>query len=135
MPIVTWSDENSINVAEIDNQHKKLIELVNEIHSAVESCADKEDLRNRLVNLTEFTRSHFDFEDALMKKHDYPDLIGHQKEHRLLIQHLEELVNAVSKGRKLTFYSDYDVSSDWALTHISEHDKSLGVFLNSKEVY
>ncbi len=135
MPIVTWCDQYSINVVEIDNQHKRMIELVNELHSAVESCIDKEDLGMMLTNLTEFTRLHFSSEEALMKKHNYPGLIWHQKEHRLLIQHLEQLVNAVSKGRKPTFYSDYDVSSDWALAHISEHDKNLGVFLNSKEIY
>ena len=49
--------------------------------------------------------------------------------------YLVDLLDGVSIGRNLSFYADYDVSSDWALTHICELDKSLGVFLNSKGVY
>ncbi len=135
MPKVTWSDNYSINVAEIDAQHQKILELVNDLHSAVESCIDKEELREKLSALVEFTDHHFSTEDRLMKKHGYPGFKGHHREHRQLIGHLKELVKAVSKGKRPTFYSDYDVSTDWALTHIRDYDSGLGVFLNSKGVY
>ena len=51
------------------------------------------------------------------------------------VQHMNDLVAMVSSGKYPTFYSDYDVSTDWALLHISEFDKDLGAFLNSKDVY
>ncbi|MBA1444238.1 MAG: hypothetical protein FE835_04895 [Gammaproteobacteria bacterium] len=41
MPIITWCDEYSVNVEEIDIQHQKMLELVNHLHSAVEACIDK----------------------------------------------------------------------------------------------
>jgi hypothetical protein len=44
-------------------------------------------------------------------------------------------VSAVSNGKTPTFYSDYDISSDWALAHITGHDRVLKKFLNSKNVY
>lgn len=135
MPKVTWSADYSINVAEIDEQHQKILELVNDLHSAVESCIDKEELRVKLSALVEFTDFHFSTEDRLMKKHGYPGFKGHHREHRQLIGHLKELAKAVSKGKRPTFYSDYDVSTDWALTHIRDYDSGLGVFLNSKGVY
>lgn len=135
MPIVTWCEEYSVNVKEIDIQHQKMLQLVNNLHSAVEARIGKNDLKDLLVELVEFTRMHFSTEEKYMKKYDYPELVKHHKEHKMLLQHLDDLVKAVSKGNYPTFYSDYDVSTDWALIHISEHDKGLGAFLNTKDVY
>jgi len=131
MPIVTWSDEYNVNVEKIDKQHMHLLQLVNELHAAVEERIDKDDLKRMLIELTEFTRTHFATEEKLMTKHKYPDYKPHHKEHKMLLRHLGDLVNAVSKGKYPTFYSDYDVSTDWALVHIKEYDKPLGIFLNS----
>jgi hemerythrin-like metal-binding protein len=135
MPIVTWCDEYSVNVEEIDIQHKKILELVNNLHASVENRLDKQELERLLIELVDFTRMHFTTEEQLMKKYDYPELVKHQNEHNILLQHLDNLVAAVSRGKYPTFYSDYDVSSDWALIHISETDKRLGAFLNAKNIY
>ncbi len=135
MPIVTWSEEYSINVKEIDIQHQKILELVNTLHSSVEASLDKKELEKLLIKLVEFTRIHFSTEEQFMKEYDYPDLDKHHKEHRILLQHLDDLVASVSSGKYPTFNSDYDVSSDWAVMHILECDKYLGAFLNSRNVY
>ena len=135
MPIATWRDEYSVNVEEIDLQHQKLLELVNGLHTAVESRIDKEELRGQLIKLVEFTREHFATEERLMEAHGYPDSNQHHEEHRLLLQHMDDLVAGVSSGKYPTFYSDYDVSNDWALIHINESDKKLGAYLNSKEIF
>lgn len=135
MPIITWNDGHSINVKEIDIQHQKILEMVNSLHTSVEVGLDKKELLALLVKLVEFTHKHFSDEEKLMKKHDYPKLKKHHKEHKTLLKHLDKLVSAVSKGKHPTFRSDYDVSSDWAMLHILECDKQLGTFLNSKNVY
>lgn len=133
MPIVTWSDEYNVNVEKIDKQHRHLLQLVNDLHTAVEKCIDKEELKNMLIELTDFTRTHFATEEQLMSKHKYPNQNAHQQEHKMLLRHLGDLVTAVSNGKYPTFYSDYDVSTDWALVHIKEYDKPLGIFLNEVE--
>ena len=135
MPIVKWCDNFSVNVVQIDSQHKQMLELVNNLHASVEACVDKKDLERMLVELVDFTRLHFLTEEKLMKEHGYSGLTSHYKEHRILLQHLDNLVKAVEHGKYPAFYSDYDVSSDWALDHISECDKSLGAFLYSKGIY
>jgi hemerythrin-like metal-binding protein len=135
LPIVTWHDDFSVNVNEIDKQHQRMLELVNALHASVEACADKRDLQKMLVALVDFTRLHFSTEEKLMKDHHYPGLASHYKEHRVLLQHMDNLVKAVADGQYPTFYSDYDVSSDWALDHIAGCDKALGSFLNTKGIY
>ena len=135
MPIVSWCDEYSVNVREMDDQHQRMLELVNNLHTVVESCIDKSELKDMLAELVEFTRVHFSAEERLMEKYEYPDFLKHRHEHELLLRHMDNLVAAVSSGKYPTFYSDYDVSTDWALIHIAESDKTLGAFLNAKNVY
>ena len=135
MPIVTWRDEYSVNVEKIDLQHQKLIELVNNLHASVEARISKNELEELLIELVKFTRVHFSTEEKYMKDYDFPESEEHFKEHRDLLEHMDNLISMVSNGKSPTFYSDYDISSDWALIHITEYDKSLGKFLNSNNVY
>jgi hemerythrin-like metal-binding protein len=135
MPIAKWKDEYIINIEEIDIQHQKMIKLVNNLHSSVEARIDKSKLEILLVELVDYTRMHFSTEEKYMEKSADPSLKLHHKEHNSLLKHLEQLVAAVAKGQRPTFFSDYDLSSDWMISHITEHDKKMGVYLNSKGIY
>jgi len=137
MPQIKWDKKFNIGVEKIDKQHQELLQYVNALHSAVESRMEKKKLRDLLNELVDFIRIHFSTEEKLMKKYDFPKKLfkEHHKEHKVLIDHLEHIAAGVTKDKYPTFFSDYDISSDWAITHIVEHDKNLGEFLNSKGVY
>jgi hemerythrin len=135
MSILVWSDEYSINVAEIDEQHKELLDRVNKLHAGVEAQIDKQDLHRLVEDLYEYTSLHFASEEKLMKQYGMDDVKKHHKEHKLLLKHLKHICDAISKGRRPAFYSQYDVSNDWFLAHIMDFDKEMGAFLNSKGVY
>ncbi|MES9970434.1 MAG: bacteriohemerythrin [Candidatus Thiodiazotropha sp.] len=135
MPIVSWSEEFSVNVKVIDEQHQTMLDIVNNLHTAVEENEDKETLKQLLIELNEHTRSHFATEDELMKQYDYPGYEQHLHEHNVLLQHLGNIVESVTGGKDPTFRSDYDVSSDWVLIHIFKSDKDLGGFLNKQGVF
>lgn len=66
MPTLVWSEKYSVNVAEIDAQHKQLLEHVNRLHAGVAAKIDKEDLRQLVLDLIEYTRFHFSTEERLM---------------------------------------------------------------------
>jgi hemerythrin-like metal-binding protein len=135
MPIVEWSEEFSINVKLLDEQHQQMLDIVNSLHAAVESSADKETLNKILIDLYVHTRAHFSTEDKLMQEHNYPGYEQHLHEHHVLLQQLDNLISGVSDGKSPTFRSDYDISSDWVLIHIFKSDKELGTFLNAQGIY
>jgi len=135
MSILTWSEDFSINVAEIDAQHKTLLKHVSDLHAAVKAQIDKEELRQMLVELVDYTRFHFSTEERLMAENGLENVDTHRIEHRVLLKYMEGLVDGVSKGNYPTFYSDYDIADDWFLNHILNFDKKLGDYLNSKGVY
>ncbi|MEW8301763.1 MAG: hemerythrin domain-containing protein, partial [Candidatus Thiodiazotropha sp.] len=66
MPTVTWSDEFNINVKEIDEQHQKMLEIVNNLHTAVEENRENEILNDLLIALYHHTQHHFATEEELM---------------------------------------------------------------------
>ncbi len=134
MPTLNWSEEYSINVAEIDEQHKELLERVNAIHKAVKAQIDVEELLQLLSGLLDYTRFHFETEERLMDEHGL-SAKNHREEHQVLLTHLSDLVASASQGRYPVFYADYDVSDDWFLAHILQSDKKLGEHLNKKSVY
>jgi hemerythrin len=135
MAVVTWEEQFSINVGKIDEQHQQLLQLVNDLHTSVEESMNMETVKAHLSALLEFARYHFEAEEELMKRHSFPNINVHRHEHLKLLTVLERLSVEVSNGKKPFFYPDADLSSDWALNHIDEHDKALGEFLNSKQVY
>jgi len=138
MAIFTWKEEFSINVAEIDAQHKKMIEHVNILHDAVQACEAQEDEKEviaALVALIDFTRIHFSTEEEYMHTHGFPDQSFHHREHQALVNQLEAIVEVVSKGIKPNFCKDYDLSNDWVICHILGADKELGRFLNDKDIF
>jgi len=135
MPTLVWSNDYSINVAEIDEQHKKLLEHVNNLHAGVEAQIDNQVLHQLIVDLYEYTVFHFAFEEKLMKKHGMDHIEKHHEEHKLMLEHLKDVCNAMSDGKRPAFYSEYDVSDDWFLAHIKGSDQKMGAFLNSKGVY
>ena len=135
MPILVWTDEYSINVAEIDEQHKKLLDHVNRLHAGVEAQIDKQDLHQLVEDLYEYASFHFASEEKLMEQYGMDHIKKHHEEHRVLLNHLNHICNAISQGKRPAFYSEYDVSNDWFLAHIMGSDKKMGTFLNSKGVY
>ncbi len=135
MPVLVWSEEYSINVAEIDAQHKKLCEYVNRLHAGVESRIDKAALRQLLVDLVDYTRLHFATEERLMDENGMSPESVHRKEHVTLLRLLEDSVKLISEDNRPMFFTEYDVSNDWFLAHILEHDEKLGAYLNGKGVY
>ena len=135
MPTLVWSNDYRINVAEIDDQHKKLLEHVNKLHAGVEAQIDNQALHQLIVDLYEYTVVHFAFEEKLMKKHGMDHIKEHHEEHKLMLEHLKDVCNAMSDGKRPAFYSEYDVSDDWFLAHIKGSDQKMGAFLNSKGVY
>ena len=135
MPVLVWSEDFSVNVAEIDAQHKKLCDYVNRLHAGVEARVDREDLRRLLGDLVEYTRLHFATEERLMEEQGMHPSTSHRKEHNTLLSLLEDTLRSISVGNHPIFYSEYDVSNDWFLAHIMNHDKKLGAFLNSKGVF
>ena len=72
MELFTWSDEMSVNIKRIDEQHKKLIDLLNSLFLAmIEGQAQSviEKIVGELINYADY---HFKTEEYYFEEHNYP---------------------------------------------------------------
>ena len=129
---VEWSDELSVGIEEIDDQHKELVALVNEMHRAIHERHGSEVVREILARLTDYTRIHFAVEESLMRILNYPGYEEHKALHEELLSHVVELNEKVATGKTAIGFELMHFLKVWLTKHIMESDKEYTEhFLNA----
>ncbi len=124
-----WLEFNNahlVGFAEIDDQHRQLVHQVNEINQAIINKAPAVETESLLKALLAFTAFHFDTENRLMVRYEYPGLAAHAQDHQTLLEDAALLAEEFSKGNELLVLQTI---KDWLLGHIEGADKPLGAFL------
>ena len=134
MALLTWNDSFSVKVRQFDDQHKKLVGMVNDLHDAMKEGKGKEVLEKILNGLIQYTSTHFAEEERLMKQHGYPDYEQHKKEHNQLVLQVLDLQKNHKEGKAILTQSVMTFLKDWLQKHIQGEDKNYGPFLNGKGI-
>ncbi|HUW50312.1 MAG TPA: bacteriohemerythrin [Sulfuricella sp.] len=131
---LAWDESrHGVGIALIDDQHRQIIDKVNQIAHVAATGAKSDALKEMLEDMLLFMCAHFAVEERLMAEHGYPDMESHIQEHLRMYQQLSNLVKTVlhaTRQDKAALVSAY--LSDWAEQHIIRTDKALGGFLTAK---
>jgi hemerythrin len=134
MALITWNDNYSVQVKQFDDQHKKLVGMVNDLHDAMKVGKGKEVVEKVLAGLILYTKSHFADEEKLMKLHNYPGYEEQKKEHNLLAIKVLDLQSNLREGKAVLSQPVMTFLKDWLQNHIQGDDKKYGPFFNSKGI-
>ncbi len=134
MALIEWSENYSVKVKTIDNQHKKLVDLINELHGAMREAHGKDVLGKILNELTEYTVFHFSTEEKLMNDNGYAGYVAHKAEHDKLTKQVIELNGNLKSGKGVISQEVLFFLKDWLLNHIAVTDKKYSLFLNNKGI-
>ncbi len=134
MPLITWNDKISVNIAEFDNQHKKLIVIINELNDAMCQGKGKEMMEKILANLIDYTKTHFGAEERLMKTHGYTEYAQHKKEHDDLAGKVLDMQQKYREGKVTISLEVMNFLKNWLTTHIQGTDKKYTQFFKGKGV-
>ncbi len=134
MALVEWKNIYVVNVVEVDNQHKKLVGLVNELHDAMIIGKGKEVLQKVLNDLVQYTLYHFATEEKYFDQYGYPESEHHKKQHKDLVEQVAALQKKYNSGEKVLTLDVMNFLRDWLHDHIIGSDKLFGPYLNSKGV-
>ncbi len=134
MPLITWTSNLSVGVKQLDEQHQKLINLINSLHDAMTQGKGKEALGNILNELINYTVYHFGTEENLFQKYGYMGYASHKQEHDKLTQQAKEIKTKFDSGEPVLTIEVMNFLRDWLNNHIVGTDKKYGPFLNSKGV-
>ncbi|MBZ0155386.1 MAG: bacteriohemerythrin [Alphaproteobacteria bacterium] len=134
MAFLTWSDQYKVNVANIDAQHRKLFDMVNEMHDAMRVGKGNEVIGTILANLLGYVKTHFAEEERLMSSNGYPDFSRHKQEHDKLTQKALDLHKQFTEGKPVLSFDVMNFLKSWLSDHILGTDKKYGPFLNGKGI-
>jgi hemerythrin len=132
MALITWNDSFSVNVKLFDEQHRKLIEMLNDLHDAMKVGKGKEALEKVLKGLIQYTSMHFSNEEKLMKQYNYPEFEKHKKEHNQLVLQVLDVQKKHQEGNAILSQDVMNFLKNWLRNHIQGEDKNYGPFFNSK---
>ncbi len=130
-----WRDSFSIQVAQMDSHHKRLIEIANAILDQMLKPADYDSLTKAFDALVNYTHHHFATEEKLMAIYNYPGVKTHSKKHCDLIIQLAEYKEQVLGGNLPDESSFMHFFESWLVRHILDEDRKYGAFLNDKGIY
>lgn len=133
MTLIEWKEDYSVKISEIDKHHKRLIELINRLHTGMGNGMKKEFLADVLNGLIAYTVYHFATEEKHFKRHNYPEYRGHRKEHEDLTEKAKALKYRLDKGEDGVLSAEVmHFLKDWLNHHILQIDKKFGPFLTEK---
>jgi hemerythrin len=134
MPVLPWNQGFSVFIKKFDDQHKQLVNLINQLHDAMIVGKGREALGEILQSLAEYTSNHFRDEEMLMKLHGYDGYEDHKKEHNMLIVQVKEKLESFRQGNNIVTHDVMSFLRNWLTQHIMDVDKKYGPFLNSKGI-
>jgi hemerythrin-like metal-binding protein len=129
-----WNSRLIIGIDSIDEQHRKLVMLINDLHQAMKSKVGTAESGRILDELAEYTRYHFDFEEKLFDHHTYPAAAAHVSEHRALVEKVNAFREDFRMGRAGLSMDLMYFLSDWLRQHIMKTDKAYVPFFKGKKV-
>lgn len=134
MSLIQWNSELSVGIASIDEQHKKLINMINALNDALENGLADEVLATIFADLTVYTEEHFGYEERLFAEYGYSETAAHKNEHQALIKQVQELKQKMLEGDFMIGVEVMVFLKEWLLNHILKTDKAYTQFMLDKGV-
>ncbi len=127
MSAVTWQNAYSLGIPEIDEQHKTLFELINELWDALVKRSPVESQLLVIEGLEHYTIAHFAAEETFMRVIKYPKFDAHKQTHDKFVQRIAEEKTRLLAGNGLSLDVLYFLK-DWLVNHILVDDQDYAGF-------
>ena len=129
---IQWKDEYNVGIDSIDQQHRKLVGLINQLQTAVDYSTGEEFERDALDELVGYTKTHFGYEEGLMEKYGYPEFEPHKAQHREMIAKVETVLAGYEQDHDRAMGDAVIFLRSWLINHINGTDKQYSSYLIGK---
>ena len=135
MNFITWKDSFSVGIPSIDDQHKKLVEMINNLFSEFSKGITDEFLNEIIKELEKYTMYHFSYEEKFMKLYNYAGYKDHKAEHNLFVEKIKNYKETLSKENKKEVIDFLTFLKNWLLKHIMGTDKQYMKLFQEKGMH
>ena len=130
---IQWSEDFVIGIPEIDNQHKALVEKLNNLIDTYNDNPDK--IRDALDFLIDYALLHFETEESFMEQYNYPGLEEQIEEHRKFTKTVNKFVDdflMMGATPEIAKRIEKELV-EWIEHHILNVDKKIGEFIKKQK--
>ena len=122
--LIEWSDQLSIGIQEIDEQHKILVNLLNQLHDAITHHHGSDTSKKIMDQLCEYTKIHFTVEESLLRILGYPEYDEHKAHHEQLLTQVKALRSKMDTEDHSISFELLHFLKKWLTIHILEEDSA-----------
>ncbi len=130
MALMTWDDSFSVKVQEIDIQHQKLVELLNQLHELMKTGQGKTVLEPILDELITYAGTHFSTEEKYFDLFHFSETVRHKNEHKQFVKKVQAFQNEFKTGKNVLTIEVMNFLRDWLINHIKGTDKRYSQCFN-----
>lgn len=126
-----FTDDCLIGVDQIDNEHRRLFELVNEVANLLmRNDINRSDVNAILMELDEYAVLHFKHEEEYMKEINDPELPRQKEMHQAFVTKLKEIerLDVETEDERETLKNIVEFAARWLFSHIISSDTMIGVY-------
>jgi len=129
--MLEFTPDLETNVTSVDDQHKEIIKLINDLSEMGAKSFTLEELTKTLDFLGDYAIRHFHDEEELMRKWKYPRYEEHKEMHKKFISIFDELkAELLRKGPSVEFVFQVNKSIvNWIMLHIKQADKAMAAYI------
>lgn len=130
--IFEWSSDYLVNIEILDEQHKMLFDMVNEIHKDIQHHREHKSLRQKIDEMMAHAEDHFQLEEKLMRDNGYPDYEIQKSEHTRLLTEVGGFRKKLTNGSPIVAGQFLVFLENWLINHTLVRDRKYGPFLRDK---
>jgi hemerythrin len=134
MQPIEWKEQFKVDVQEIDEQHKVLLDIFNQIVTSVEKKNEWQATSSIVVSLIHHAYRHFATEERYMIKHQYPDLPSHIDKHLDFIKKVTTMTQEVSGKGPEKQKEMISFLAKWYYDHVLVIDKKYSQYLDNRGI-
>ena len=130
MAFMQWEPKFEMGLEVVDQQHKKLFDLINQLFDAAAELKAHEKTRQVLDELIQYTITHFKTEEKLFRDHGYPEAAAHLEEHRYLTNQVMIFKGQYDEGTKFVTGELMEFLEHWLMDHIVSADLQYAAYIH-----
>lgn len=125
MSLLRWKDEYSVGIASMDDEHREMIDLINDVYAKLGDSPDAATIESCLEEIFSTISLHFALEERIMRDSGYDEYEDHKEDHEELLDEIRDLMDGFEANPKEGARALRLRLSDWFGKHFSSFDARL----------
>lgn len=128
MSLIRWEERYSVRVPHLDQQHRRLVDLINQLYDSMRVGKGQTEMAGILDQLVEYTRKHFSSEEAFMRRQGFPGYLEHKASHQQMTQQVLDFQSQHKNGEIGLSIPVIHFLRDWLVNHILIEDMEYSTY-------